>query len=54
MAWTEDEFRKAGYVQKKLRLKKGTADALKREAAAAGVTESSLVERLLLELVERR
>jgi hypothetical protein len=53
MAWTEDEYRKAGYVQKKLRLKKGSAEKLRGEAKRRGVSESALVELLLAGLTSR-
>lgn len=54
MAWTEDEFRKAGYVQKKLRLKRADADTLKRMAKERGVKENTIVAELIREAAKKK
>lgn len=54
MAWTEDEFRKAGYVQKKLRLKRADADALKLLAKKRGIKENAIVAELIREAAKKK
>jgi hypothetical protein len=46
MAWTEDQNRKAGWVQRKLRLRKSDSEALDAVAAALGKNQSDTVAEL--------
>jgi hypothetical protein len=46
MAWTEDENRKAGWTQKKLRLKAADAANLAAVASMLGVNQSEAVAEL--------
>ena len=46
MSWTEDEYRKAGMVQKKLRLKAQDAENLATVAEALGTNQSDAVAEL--------
>lgn len=47
MAWTEEENKKAGWVQKKLRLKAKDAAALASLASKLGLSQSDAVASLV-------
>lgn len=46
MSWTEDEYRKAGMVQKKLRLRAEDAENLAAVAKTLGMNQSEAVAEL--------